>query len=780
MRKQLIKIAWAATFGLAISFTFFACSNEADSPLQSDEGPSSPSNNASVLCGNVEYDASVYRCEYGELIGKCNGVDYRPLYQVCNNGRVEDKDPSNPYIPNSTVIPESFEFLGGGYDVINSAYINPNGAIKHRAYPVLNREKMFQDGLFVSTKQPQESFETVAGNTIRETIHNRSLKIGVTAEANLPSFLPFFNGGISVDYENVKNSAMKTNMAFAKLNYHNYKEDLSIKNATKEKLKDYLTDTFKNDLKAKTAAQIIASYGTHIFVQYYRGGSLEANYTYAYDGTENIESVKKAAGATFKGIAVNVSGDISTSTNTSNLAKDENLSFKYESFGGSTIGVGDLAALKSKFQGWATSIKESNAVICGIADFKKSFIPIWDLASAGGFTTEANALKAEFYKNAGNIAFEAARFYKTDIKPITATKNSVPFKYPDGTIAEIEIYALGGGGGGQGGNNNITAKGTGGAGGGGAATYVKLGNLGLKKNDSISLSITIGKGGKGGDLYDGYTTNNSGGAGKKGDSTMVVYKTATIKAYGGFGAGTDESSNIVTGGSYGLQSTLPTSSTFYLGGRNATGTTVNRGGDGNYTSDVESKGGAAMRLNVGTLESFGGGNGALRPKGASPANTTGASNGGGGRGGYNKSNGTDGGPGLVNIVVKYFWEEGGTEAKTENYGTACNSYCKWDTGCYEIRTDPDGRYGEANSTCSAAITNCDYYGLGKYNNATCTGTPLSGTKPQSCGYYCRWDSGCYELKTDPAGLYGTVLTSCTTAISNCDLYGERYSNGDCL
>jgi hypothetical protein len=785
-------LSLAAIFGLAIALTFFACSS--DSPSESPpagEPSSDSSGNAVKLCGNVEYDDSIYRCESGELIGKCRGADFYPAYQVCNDGVIEDKgtdvsSSSNPDISSSggsspsTVIPDAFQFLGSGYNVISSAYINPSDAIKHRNYPVLNREKMFQDGLFASTKQPQESFSTVAGSSIKETINQRNLKIGV--EADLPS-LPFFGGfSGSGDYENIKNSKMLESMSFAKLNYYNYKEDLSIKDATKEKLKDYLTDDFKNDLKTKNAAQIIELYGTHVFVQYYNGGSLEANYTYAYAGKEDVETVRMAAAAKFKTVpGVTVSGDFSNSTNTSNLDKEENLAFKYQSFGGNTIGAGDLTALRNKFQGWATSIKESNAVICGIAGFKSSLIPIWDLASAGGFSTEANALKTEYNSRAGSIKFPAARFYKVDKKPAYTKVGLTPvtLKYSGGTIAEIEIYALGAGGGGQGGDNTykLGAKdiGTGGAGGGGAATYVKLGNFGLDKNDSVSLNITIGKGGTGGDyIYENISGDHSGYNGKKGDDTKVVYKTGTVTAYGGSGGGGN--SPQTNGGSGGQQSALP-SDNFYIDGYSAPG---NPGGKGNWQKDTISRGGDAAKITgKGTLASFGGGKGAVRSQGGN--SVTEPEDGGGGRGGYSYNNGTDGKNGKVEIVVKYYWEEGGFEANPYNFGTACNSYCRWDTGCFEIRTDPDGIYGDANSTCSAANTNCDYYGQGRYSNATCSGTPISSAKPQSCGSYCRWDTGCYENKTDPAGLYGTVsTTSCTTVISTCDEWGERYSNGDCL
>jgi len=43
---------------------------------------------ASRLCNGVSYDKNIYRCEYGELIGKCKGKDYYVAYDQCINGIV--------------------------------------------------------------------------------------------------------------------------------------------------------------------------------------------------------------------------------------------------------------------------------------------------------------------------------------------------------------------------------------------------------------------------------------------------------------------------------------------------------------------------------------------------------------------------------------------------------------------------------------------------------------------------------------------------------------------
>jgi hypothetical protein len=90
MRSTFSKIALTVSFLLAIIFTF-SCSAMDDSI-----GDSSSSSGGGVQkCGGVVYDADTYRCEAGELIGKCKGVDYYPAYQQCVSGVVLDGSPSS-------------------------------------------------------------------------------------------------------------------------------------------------------------------------------------------------------------------------------------------------------------------------------------------------------------------------------------------------------------------------------------------------------------------------------------------------------------------------------------------------------------------------------------------------------------------------------------------------------------------------------------------------------------------------------------------------------------
>jgi hypothetical protein len=282
--------------------------------------------------------------------------------------------------------------------------------------------------------------------------------------------------------------------------------------------------------------------------------------------------------------------------------------------------------------------------------------------------SKAAALKTEFQNRAREqgVALPIARTYKEVIEEIE-TSGTVSLMPPmEGTIAEIEIYALGAGGGGQGGNRNGTfyvSRGSGGAGGGGSAAYLKLSNLGLNKNEQVSLSVTVGSGGAGGNPNTA-TFENAGCSGKNGDTTKVNWsaKSIILNAPGGSGGGSGSANcggDVVNGGAGGKEGTVnPSNSLLYADKLFVSGS---KGSNGYLDSSLDevpmaSNGGnAAIIDNIGTLPSFGGGLGSTRAAGSSTRSTP--QYGGGGTSGHMNQTGIKGGDGLVTIVYKYYTEE---------------------------------------------------------------------------------------------------------------------------
>jgi uncharacterized protein (TIGR02145 family) len=77
-------IILTASLVLATTLAFSCSGDDGDGDNPSISSPSG----ASELCGGISYDPSVYRCDMGELIGKCRGVDYYIAYEQCVNGVV--------------------------------------------------------------------------------------------------------------------------------------------------------------------------------------------------------------------------------------------------------------------------------------------------------------------------------------------------------------------------------------------------------------------------------------------------------------------------------------------------------------------------------------------------------------------------------------------------------------------------------------------------------------------------------------------------------------------
>jgi len=105
---------------------------------------------------------------------------------------------------------------------------------------------------------------------------------------------------------------------------------------------------------------------------------------------------------------------------------------------------------------------------------------------------------------------------------------------------------------------------------------------------------------------------------------------------------------------------------------------------------------------------------------------------------------------------------------------ACGFDCDWGAGgCWEIKTDVNGDNGAVIATCAEAIANCDKDGV-RYSSTggKCTGSVVGGI--QSCNKWCKWPTGCTEIKPDPTGQYGDVFATCAEAEANCTANGELF------
>jgi len=546
-------------------------------------------------------------------------------------------------------------FLGYGYDVIKSSYIN-SGDVK-KLHPVLDQKRMINDGIIASDKISVQGFETFIGGNLTKFYEERNERIGLNLSASVPFKGILFSGKFETEFGvSLKENGINEH-AYLRGRSHHYthNEYISQGRATAERLIEYLSEGFAADLRSKTAAQILDRYGSHVFIQYYKGGAME--YNYAYYGTElsNSTVLSSALSAslsirTIIGASVGVSSDLEDQKKYLREQLDSSSVFRSHTYGGTFVNISRVDQIEINYNAWLNSI-EDKADICGIGKFDENFISVWELAAAGGELVLASELEKEFLvrvkEQEDNLRTKKGL---VEMEKFTTIGTHSLF-FDKGFPATVEIYALGAGGGGQGGyaNDNMAAShaGTGGGGGGGSAAYAKFSVL-----QPTTFAVTVGGGGVSGSYVHSpwamFSENfiSTGDPGGNGGNTSVSWDNDIVTASGGRGGGMLRSSNEydITGGTGGTANAQwPAGILDYLSepGKN--------GSNGVQKSNNQIIGGNAASISVGSLYSFGGGLGAVRQNNSGSE----AELGGGGAGGYDRGNGTRGGNGEVRIVITY-------------------------------------------------------------------------------------------------------------------------------
>jgi hypothetical protein len=77
----------------------------------------------------------------------------------------------------------------------------------------------------------------------------------------------------------------------------------------------------------------------------------------------------------------------------------------------------------------------------------------------------------------------------------------------------------------------------------------------------------------------------------------------------------------------------------------------------------------------------------------------------------------------------------------KNDGINCEGSCKWPSACETVKTDPGGLYGPVITSCSDAVQNCIDGGI-YYTDAACTNWSGQGRNPNARALgCCKWDTG---------------------------------------
>jgi uncharacterized protein (TIGR02145 family) len=311
---------------------------------------------------------------------------------------------------------------------------------------------MCQDGILDLGKSGgRQEYAWFSGSTIEELYSSRNESMKISTSLGATAGIPFvFSAGFETKFTMNTNTSSQQSSSkryfYSQVRSYLYIEEDQIKSGSEsaQKLSKYLTDDFISDLKStKSPGTILDRYGSHIFIHYFKGGSLEANYTYTVSTNAlrftSAKQMETASKFSFSKIDVNVSTETSALKEQMIKELEDNMSFNYQTFGGNALKSTEIEKLKGEYGGWVTSIN-NNARITGIKDFAQSFIPIWDLAQQVEGITSARigALKEEFEKRAEE---QAAKFPKEEELPpeeedCTSANNTATHYCSNGTMKQ--------------------------------------------------------------------------------------------------------------------------------------------------------------------------------------------------------------------------------------------------------------------------------------------------------------------------------------------------------
>ena len=361
------------------------------------------------------------------------------LFSACEDGSVTTNTPGDNTagdMPGNTTLPDIGRYLGLGYDVINSSFIN-RGDVKI-GHQILDHSKMFSDGLIISDRISNiQRSEITAGQSIAEFYASRNVSIQTSMSASYRGI--FFSGNSSLEFGLSANQDERRidENRYVRGRFFRYTQEDYIMNATADALKDYLTDGFVNTLRNRTAVQIINQYGSHVLIRYYKGGAMEFNF--GYHGQELIsnQQLSAALNASMSARIPAVGGATwSTGTAIGTTANKEELennsTFNLFAIGGNSFHSLNPEQIDRDFGPWLNSITD-NADIAGIVNnFDAAFIPVWEFAEAISETQKAQELVAEFNRRAEDQIANLITTRPATPQAVSATRNDIEISRASG------------------------------------------------------------------------------------------------------------------------------------------------------------------------------------------------------------------------------------------------------------------------------------------------------------------------------------------------------------
>ncbi len=282
-------------------------------------------------------------------------------------------------------------YLGYGYDVINSPYMDKN-AIDFSS-PILDMKKI-ENATLMMVKENSASVEENTGSSIEELYQSYAASLNVYGKAG-----KMFSGGLKSDFNGSTNE--KTYYKFYKNTYSVKTFNIYMTNTLSE-LRNMLSEEFQSDLLTLNATALFDKYGTHLIKEAVMGGRMEISSTYSSSTATNSNSVEIAVNAHINYLK-NASVNIEASTKYNEDLTQENIESvtKIKQFGGKLVDVHDTEALSNNYASWVESLNTSleYSALSGIVG-DNSLLGLWELLPSDK-TQRAQELQNKFVELSG-------------------------------------------------------------------------------------------------------------------------------------------------------------------------------------------------------------------------------------------------------------------------------------------------------------------------------------------------------------------------------------------
>lgn len=304
-----------------------------------------------------------------------------------------------------------YDVLGFGFDATGE-YLDQ----MKTAYQVIDVQKL-QDstGLVISDDPIHSELDIKSGSDAKSFLQKFSTKFSV--EGAIPINGIPFTGSLNAEFGSSKTISSKYSYAMADLKVYVSHHSIN-KNTPISTLKRYLTKQFLSDINTLTPAQIIASYGTHVYTDIYTGGKMSFQYK-AY-----VNSTTKETSASYGAkMGVNAATNTNLSvSNTTNYTTTSSSSFQQEFMSYKTVGGTSASPMGTwtpnsgssapiNFNQWSSTISKNTPYSLQLIDVGESSLKaIYEFVE--------DPIKKENLKNAVNQYILGKAFNVVPVKPL--------------------------------------------------------------------------------------------------------------------------------------------------------------------------------------------------------------------------------------------------------------------------------------------------------------------------------------------------------------------------